>query len=191
MNSRPDIQTLVQKSLADLERLRDRVLPVKVGRAVVESTRNNFRRGGFYGSAWSPPLRTTVGFSGADGQYGPLLSRTNHLMSDTDYFPGPGKVTIANFTDYASVHNEGADITVTAKMKRFFWAKHYENACGDDSKAAVEPQASFWKNMALKKPGSRIRIPKRRFLGDSPQLQKQIENIIDTELKNYINGRNH
>ena len=85
----PDIRKIIQQNIEDLRRINDRVLPVKVGRAVAESVRQNFRRGGFYGSPWKQPVRRSLGLDGADGQYGPLLSRQNHLMSSTDYIPGP------------------------------------------------------------------------------------------------------
>ncbi len=45
-NSVPEIEKIIKEQLADLNRLKDRVLPVKVGRAVMESTRQNFREGG-------------------------------------------------------------------------------------------------------------------------------------------------
>ena len=48
-NSVPEIEKIIKEQLADLNRLKDRVLPVKVGRAVMESTRQNFRDGGFDG----------------------------------------------------------------------------------------------------------------------------------------------
>ena len=73
--SAPDFASIVKKDLADLQKLRERVLPIKVGRAVQASVRENFRKGNFYGGApWLTPLRTSLGFRGAGGQYGPLLS---------------------------------------------------------------------------------------------------------------------
>ena len=41
----PDLQREVQRAVQELIRLKDRVLPVKVGRAVRDSVRDNFRRG--------------------------------------------------------------------------------------------------------------------------------------------------
>ena len=72
---------IAQEDLKELQRLQRRVLPVKVGRAVQSSVRENFRRGDFYGGQdWEQPLRSKLGFSCAGGQYGPLLSGSNHLM---------------------------------------------------------------------------------------------------------------
>lgn len=202
-NSVPEIEKIIKEQLADLNRLKDRVLPVKVGRAVMESTRQNFREGGFYGRKWEDTKRRAIGFDGADGRYGPLLSRQNHLMSSTDYIPGQGRVTIQNAAEYAQIHNEGGHIPVTIKMKRFFWAKYYEAGLSsqlfEDGKGkrskqkadAFSGEAGFWKGMALKRVGSKIKIPRRQFLGDSPQVEKIIEDITKKELQNYIKGINN
>ena len=91
----PDIEKMIRENLEDLMKLYQRTLPVKVGRAVQASVRENFRKGRFYGGeAWQTPLRTSLGFRGASGQYGPLLSGSNHLMMNPDYEPLPGKVNI-------------------------------------------------------------------------------------------------
>ena len=88
-----------------------RVLPVKVGRAVRDSVRDNFRRGGFYGESWKPPLRIQSGF-GSGPSYGSMLSGRNHLMMSTDYVPKPGRVTIQNTLVYAQIQNDGGEIIV-------------------------------------------------------------------------------
>ena len=108
----PDLQREVQRAVQELIRLKDRVLPVKVGRAVRDCVRDNFRRGGFYGESWKPPpLRIQSGF-GSGPSYGPMLSVRNHLMMSTDYVPEPGRVTIQNTPVYAQIHNEGGEIIV-------------------------------------------------------------------------------
>lgn len=187
----PDIEKMIRENLENLKKLYLRTLPVKVGRAVQASVRENFRKGRFYNcQPWQTPLRTDLGFAGAGARYGPLLSGSNHLMMSTDYVPMPGRVLIRNNEIYAPVHNEGAAITVTSKMKQYFWARQIESRkrFGDDS-----PEASFWKNMALKKPGSSIRIPQRHFLGPSTEVDRIVKNIVDAELQNFIknidNGR--
>ena len=56
----PDIQGEINRALKELMRLKDRVLPVKVGRAVRDSVRDNFRKGGFYGQTWKTPMRAVA-----------------------------------------------------------------------------------------------------------------------------------
>lgn len=175
---------MIRQDLEDLKKLYLRTLPVKVGRAVQSSVRENFRKGRFYGGeAWQTPLRTSLGFRGAAGQYGPLLSGTNHLMMNTDYEPLPGRVIIRNTEVYAATHNDGEEIGVTERMKRFFWAKHLEHK----ERMGVEaPETEFWKRMALKKPGSRIKIPRRHFLGPSKEVDAIVKDVVDKELQEFI-----
>ena len=198
----PDLQGIIQKQVKELIRLKDRVLPVKVGRAVRDSIRENFRKGGFYGAAWSPPMRIEQGFDSGPG-YGTLLSGTNHLMMSTDYFPEPGRVTIQNTLVYAQIHNDGGEITVTKRMKQFFWSQYYkkglvggmyERGKGKKSKQkaeALSKEAEFWRNMALKKVGSTIKIPQRQFMGEHPEVDRIVREIINNELSKFAqNGIN-
>ena len=180
----PDVEKMIRENLEDLKKLYLRTLPVKVGRAVQSSVRENFRKGRFYSDqAWQTPLRTSLGFRGAAGQYGPLLSGTNHLMMNTDYEPLPGRVIIRNTEVYAATQNDGEEIGVTERMKRFFWAKHLEHK----ERMGVEaPETEFWKRMALKKPGSRIKIPRRHFLGPSKEVDAIVKDVVDKELQEFI-----
>lgn len=70
---------------------------------------------------------------------------------------------------YAQAHNEGASIEISDKMRKFFWAMHYKLA-------GRGADADFYKNLALKK--TPIIIPKRQFIGDSPELERRIEQAI-------------
>lgn len=182
----PNLDKEVQKALKDLERCYSRVIPVKVGKEVVSSVRQNFRSGGFYGQRWQTTKRQQVPFTGASGRYGPLLSRSDHLMSSTNSVPGNARVTIRNTAPYAQYHNEGATSIVTPKMKGFFWAKHYETGGGKRKGKKPSAEADFWKAMALKKPGSKIRIPQRQFLGPSPQVDRLVSDIVNKELEQFI-----
>ena len=185
----PDIDKMIRQDLEDLKRLYLHKLPVRVGVAVRDSVRQNFRQGSFYGGErWQTPLRTTLGFRGAAGQYGPLLSGSNHLMMNTDYQALPGKVIIQNNEVYAATHNEGDQIPVTERMKRFFWAKHMEHK---ERMGAEAPETEFWKRMALKRPGSRIKIPRRHFLGPGKEVDTIVQGVIDKKLQEFINTHNH
>lgn len=72
--------------------------------------------------------------------------------------------SITFYTDlsYAAIHNDGGEIRVTKKMKRYFWHKYYE-ATGsfgrrkngekrkDKRTVQLTGEAEFWKFMALKR----------------------------------------
>lgn len=192
----PNLDKIVKAQVKELMRLKDRVLPVKVGRAVRDSTRENFRKGGFYGEPWRTPLRTSIGFEGPG--YGPLLSGKNHLMMSTEYIPEPGRVTIQNTLIYAAIHNDGGEISVTAQMKKFFWSQYYKKglvgglykeAKGKRNQQKAETlskEAEFWRNMALKKVGSKVKIPKRQFIGEHPEVERIVREVINQELQNFI-----
>ena len=94
-------------------------------------------------------------------------------------------------------HNYGGTITVTAKMKKFFWHKYYEATQSfgrkkdgsprkDKRTVQLNAEAEFWKFMALKKAGTTIKIPRRRFLGTSPEVEQAVRNIIEENLEGYI-----
>ena len=71
----------VQKKLQELLRLTNKVLPVKAGKAVRDSVRENFRQGGFYGTPWQAPLRTQLGIAGPG--YGPLPSGIRNFIQES------------------------------------------------------------------------------------------------------------
>lgn len=92
-------------------------------------------------------------------------------------------------------HNEGGTITVTAKMKRYFWAKYHEaggkikyKKSGVMSKSSqrASDEAEFYKALALMKVGTKITIPERRFIGDSPEVSKCVETVVKENLKETI-----
>jgi phage gpG-like protein len=112
-------------------------------------------------------------------------------------------VTIENRTPYAAIHNEGGTISVpvTAKMKRFAWAKYYEASGRKRTKDGkthkrrkpLSPQeseaAEAWKRLALtKKTSLRITIPRRQFMGNSLELRQKLQEMIEKELMNIMNG---
>ena len=183
----PDIEKMIRENLEDLMKLYQRTLPVNVGRAVQASFRENFRKGRFYSEQpWQTPLRTTLGFRGVEGQYGPLLSGKNALYESIKFRPLPGKVIISSEVAYAATHNDGDDIGVTERMKRFFWAKHLEHK---ERMGVNAPETEFWKRMALKKPGSRIKIPRRHFLGPSKEVDAIVQDIVNKQLQQFINNQ--
>ena len=51
----------------------------------------------------------------------------------------------------------------------------------------MSPDAEFWRLMSLKKVGSTIVIPRRRFLGTSPEVEKKVREIIEDNITEYFN----
>lgn len=92
-------------------------------------------------------------------------------------------------SSYGNIHNEGGEIIVTPKMKKFFWAKYYETAGA--RRKNVGNIAEFYRRMALMRVGSKIKIPKRQFIGESKvfmrQLDEWLKNTIETSIKKDLN----
>ena len=179
----PDLQKTIQSAVDGLMKVAKEDIPVAVGIEVSELFKDNFDRGSFFNQPWQIPLRIPAGLG---VPYGPLLSGTNHLRDSIYFTPQPWRVLIYNPVHYASIHNEGGEIPVTKKMIGHFWGRYRE--AGGYNHGKMSKEALFWRNMALKKVGSQIRIPKRQFMGDHPELRRKIEETIDKQLKKYING---
>ncbi len=106
--------------------------------------------------------------------------RTQSISNDT--------VVIAAKEPYAQTHNEGGQIDITQKMRRFFWAKYYEargkiktNKAGtatslNSRNVGLSRDARTWRNLALKK--TPIKIPKRQFMGMGNELDKLIQKEV-------------
>ena len=195
--SSPDIQKQVENAVRRLNTLYTRTLPVKVGTKAVSLTKKRFSDSAFNGRAWQEPYRRKLSFKGAQASYKTLESGTKHLRDSTYFKPEPGKVYIRNQVDYAQIHNEGGSIKVTAKMKRYFWYRYAASKGARLTKKrgglrktkgneALTREAMFWRNMALKREGSLIRMPRRHFFGPDANMSKEIRKIIERELQLFV-----
>ena len=125
----------------------------------------NFQRKAFFDRKWPPRKHIN--------RKGTLLLVTGKLRRSIRSRVGADSVTWETSEPYAAIHNYGGTITVTARMKRFFWYKY--KATRDDA----------WKWMALMKVGSKIQIPQRQFLGDHPEVRKRAEAVIRRDLQRF------
>lgn len=99
---------------------------------------------------------------------------------------------------YANIHNEGGTITVTKRMKNYFWCRYQSIVGTKDGRFSsrlqrkkngtlrnnkynrkLNSEAEFYRAMALKKVGSKISIPKRQFIGNHPELEKLLKEIAE------------
>lgn len=156
----------------------------------------NFERQAFFTKAWArrSPLRP--------GGY--VLVDTGALRKSISSRSDESSITFYSDLPYAAIHNEGGEIKVTARMKRYFRAKFYESmgmtkkqegkhrTLSDGgfyawtSKMNLNPNAEFWRAMALMKEGKVIKIPKRQFLGMSPEVEQDVRRIIEDNLTSYF-----
>lgn len=193
----------LEKKKRQLIRLRDDVLPIKVGNIAIRHFKKNFRDGGWNDNGlkkWKTTRRQESGRSDAASRNGPLCSQTDRLMNSIVSEPGKGRVTVLTNVKYAPVHNTGMNIQhkVTPKMRRFAWAKFFEAAGiqrNDTAKEKKQKEAAmndgdrFWKRLALTPRTSIIQhIPQRQFMGYGKELDGKIEQMIKKELSEIINS---
>lgn len=152
----------------------------------------NFERQAFFSEAWArrrSPVR----------QGGTLLIDTGTLRRSISSRTTEDSITFYTDLPYAAIHNDGGEIVVTRRMKGYFWHK-YMTAAGvlqfarrkdgamrrDKNTLRINDMAEFYKCMALKKEGSTIKIPRRRFLGTSPEVERMVREIIEENLEAYF-----
>lgn len=175
-----DVRKIIRRILKDIR--------VELG----DEFDRNFERQAFFSEAWArrkSPIRN-------EGRA--ILTDTGRLRRSIQSRTTEDSITFYTDLPYAEIHNDGGEIKVTKKMKRYFWHKYYEvtGSFGrrkdgtlrkDKRTVRLTTEAEFWKFMALKKEGSTIKIPRRQFLGISPEVEQAVRKIIEENITEYFN----
>ena len=163
----------------------------------------NFEREAFFSEKWQrrkSPLRPGATLLSGIGNSTLRKSIRSEIRENS--------IVFVSDLPHAAIHNEGGEIVVTEKMRRFFRAKFYESQGGFNRKKgdsdrptlsnggfyawtstmSLNTISEFWRNMALMRVGSKIRIPQRKFLGTSPEVEAAVRQIIEENLNEYINN---
>lgn len=146
----------------------------------------NFERKAFFTEKWTSPK--------INNSRGSVMNRSGNLRRSIKYSVRDGMILFSSSLPYASIHNEGGEITVTAKMKKYFWAMYYKavggittKADGGESKSKknvkLTGEAAKWKGLALMKVGQKIKVEKRQMVGDHPQVAKIVKGVIDDNME--------
>ncbi len=152
----------------------------------------NFERQAFFSEAWArrkSPIRN-------EGRA--ILTDTVRLRRSIRSRTTENSIIFYTDLPYAAIHNDGGEIKVTKRMKGYFWHKYYEATGSFGRKkdgtlrktkknARLTTEADFYKWMALKKEGSTIKIPRRQFLGTSPEVEQAVRKIIEENISEYFN----
>lgn len=173
---------------------------------VNEEFDRNFEREAFFNEQWARRKHNDDETRGLLAQSGKLRRSVKEGVSTTDH-----SVIFSSSVPYAAIHNEGGTITVTARMKKYFWYRYLlitgskrnrpdkspmteklqrkKNGELRNNKKNLEltEEAKFCKAMALKKVGSKITIPKRQFIGMHPEVERIIREIADANIKEIFN----
>ncbi len=175
----------------DIRALKRRILKDVSVEAASEFDRN-FETQSFFGEAWQRrkgPVKA--------GTH--ILVKTSALRRSISRRIDADSVSFTSSLPYAAIHNEGGEIKVTPRMKRYFWAMYYKANGGlgrrkdgtlrrDQKNARLSAEAEFWKHLALMKVGASVRIPRRRFLGYHPSLEKELTAIIEKRLTEFFDN---
>ncbi|MGJ5643220.1 hypothetical protein [Formosa sp. S-31] len=147
----------------------------------------NFERKGFFNKKW-PETKLK-------NSRGSLMLRTGRGRRSIKSKAANGQIHWSSNLPYMGIHNEGGEIMVTAKMKRFFWAMYYKASGGvlynvkrkapalTKRNEKLSDEAAKWKALALKKVGSTMTMQQRQFIGWHPQVDVHIRKVIDVNLQ--------
>lgn len=148
-------------------------VPEVIGIEAVKHFKKSFEDSGFTDKSlkkWD--TRKTKRMGSTNGQK--TLVKSSELMDSIDYKVQGTTIIIYSDKLYAEIHNEGGTITVTPKMKKFFWANHYAAKQAGDLDMAEQ-----YKFMAL---ATQITIVQRKFIGNSEVLNNKIFDKIGRDL---------
>lgn len=141
----------------------------------------NFERKSFFGKSWE---NTSI-----PNKRGSLMMRTGKLRRSIKSRQTNNELSWSSSLPYASLQNEGGEVIVTERMKRFFWAMFYKangavtkSGKGERNKR-LSSEALMWKNLALQKVGAKMKIKQRQFIGDHPQVRQRVSHVVDLNMK--------
>lgn len=169
----------------------------------------NFNRQAFFNEKWARRKYNDDESRGLLVQSGTLRRSITAKVTDR------ASVLFQTTVPYARIHNEGGTITVTSRMKKYFWWKYITIVGSKRPKAGtattyserfqrkkngelrnnrrnreLTEEAKFYKYMALKKTGSKITIPKRQFIGNHPNLEKLLKEIAEKNAIEIFSSNN-
>lgn len=143
-----------------------------IGQIAANFFKDNFTRQGFLDggriNAWRKRREHTGRGAQGSQKTRSILIGTGRLRKSIRVVGfGEQSVTVGTDIKYARIHNEGGIITQTptAKQRAFFWRMFYLT------------KNDMWRNAAMAET-IKIRIPKRKFIGSSTDLAKEIERFI-------------
>ncbi|WP_264548012.1 hypothetical protein [Flavobacterium sp. N2820] len=152
---------------------------------LTEEFDRNFERKGFFTNKWRG--------TNLPNRRGSLMVRSGNLRRSIRSKQSSNDINWSSSLPYASINNDGGEIEVTEKMKRFFWAMYYKASGASKGKGEraqrLSAEAQQWKNLALQKVGAKMKIEQRQFIGDHPIVRQRVEDIVDLnvqEFKDYI-----
>lgn len=161
----------------------------------VKFFRESFIREGFLDRSLSPWSKRQSPLGGKRT----LFATGNLMRSIRPRSVDPSNVIVESDTPYSALHNDGGTITVTEQMKKYWWAQYYKlsgkvkrtsrgRVSQSKTNKAADKKAAFCKAMALMKTGTKIKIPKRQFMGHSETLMSNLDKWVATQIAQFLNN---
>jgi len=150
---------------------------------VSEEFDRNFERKAFFDQAW-PGTRL-------ENRRGSLMMRTGNLRRSIRHMLAGYEIIFTSSAIYAALMNEGGEVKVTPRMKKFFWAMYYKTSgavtyntrsrgvAKTKRNTRLQAEAENWKALALKKVGDTLKFPARRFIGQHQQVDEAVQRASD------------
>ena len=152
---------------------------------LTETFDRNFERKAFFDDKWANTL--------IPNRRGSLMMRTGTLRRSIRSNIEGTTIRWTSSVPYADIQNNGGEVEITAKMKRYFWAMYYKAiGTAKGRKGATQKvfsvEAEHWKALALKKVGDKLKIPKRQFIGDHTEVKRMVNDIVNFNMKELLNS---
>lgn len=146
----------------------------------------NFERKAFFDRKW-PSTRLS-------NSRGSMMARSGKLRNSVNKSISGSSISWESSLPYATIHNEGGEIEVTAQMKKYFWAMYYKASGGVTKTKKGENrntlrntnltiEAKQWKALALQKVGAKMTVDQRQFIGWHPRVDITIRQIVNFNLE--------
>lgn len=150
----------------------------------------NFERKSFFNEKKWPERKF-------DDGVGSLMQRSGGLRGSVRSRKRGVELAYSSSKPYGRIHNEGGEIKVTRKMKGYFFARLKEiegkytykkdgEKRNNKQNLQLSDKEQFYRAMALKKVGSTIVMPERRFIGTGRNTDRIIRDIVETNFKEYM-----
>ena len=168
----PDKTNNNAELMTELERKYEKFrseIPAKLAVTLVNFFKRNFDRGGFVDKPFKrwPDLQNP-----RDKGRSKLVKsgRLRRAIKKMQVSRNRVVVGVGSEIKYARIQNNGGNIPITPKMRRYFWAMYKQTG------------QEYYKSLALTKK-SHLTIPGRKFIGDSEALMITADRMIQKELK--------
>lgn len=150
--------------------------PREVGAIAVNHFKGNFRRQGFDGAKWSPrkkESRKSIGRA--------ILVRSARLRNSLRVVRADlREIVVGTDAPYARIHNEGGTIVQPARSEIFKRNRYVKGR----KKGMFARGVTTGKGFTYKQ--RYIKIPKRKFIGESKELTTKVSAWYSTNIKRAI-----